>query len=331
MNTSPKVAELEQSTSKTKSCCGAKRGDTLVGTAAFVDGINRTGVAAPEVQQELRDRQVVIPGGFFEMGARKSTFPADQDSPRRKVRVAPFTIAPCAVTNTEFAAFVADTGYKTVAEQEGWSYVFHLLLEDASQHPLTPPGQKWWRVVEGATWSAPEGPGSDVSTRGNHPVVHMAWFDAMAYCRWAGLRLPCEAEWERAARGGLARKKFPWGNGMTPDGAFAMNTWQGQFPDTNTQEDGYLATAPVDAFSPNGYGLYNTTGNVWEWVRDAKGPLPKLDGIGAECDTINAVRRIQRGGSFLCHISYCDRYHIHSRTTNDPDSSTSNAGFRVAF
>ncbi|RYH02833.1 formylglycine-generating enzyme family protein [Salipiger sp. IMCC34102] len=288
--------------------------------------------APVEVRAELLAQLRDIPGGFFDMGARQSSFPGDHCAPRRKVQVSPFRIAPCAVTNTEFARFVAATGYRTVAEVEGWSYVFHLLLDQPDAWPVSPPGLPWWRMVEGAYWAAPEGQGSDWRDRAAHPAVHIAWYDALAYCTWAGLRLPHEAEWERAARGGHARRKFPWGNALNPGGAFAMNTWQGRFPDQNTAEDGYVSTAPVTAFAPNDYGLFNMTGNVWEWVGDRFGPRP-APGKRPERDPRGPAEghaRIQRGGSYLCHESYCDRYHVHSRTRNDPDSSTGNCGFRVS-
>ena len=207
-----------------------------------------------------------------------------------------------------------------------------MFLDDARSYPDFAGPAPWWRRVDGAYWKHPEGPGSDVADRADHPAVHIAWYDALAYCQWAGLRLPWEAEWEYAARGGLAKKKFPWGNEMTPGGAFAMNTWQGEFPSDNTGEDGWKQTAPVDWYEPNGYGLYNMTGNVWEWAQDFYGKRPH-PGRGAEHDPhgpANGSARIQRGGSHLCHVSYCDRYHVHSRTRNDPDSSAGHSGFRVA-
>ena len=248
------------------------------------------------------------------------------------MKLSPFRISATACTNAEFSRFTAATGYRTVAEREGWSYVFHLSLSDPTAYPHSPPGLPWWRKVDGACWSAPEGPDSDIADRGDHPVVHIAWFDAMAYCTWAGLGLPTEAQWEFAARGGLARKKFPLGNDMTPGGVSAMNTWQGQFPTMNTKEDGFLGTAPVTALAANGHGLYNPCGNVWEWARDLyaphppRGPFPLRDPVGEA----GGPARVQRGGSYLCHESYCDCYHVHSRTRNDPDSSLGNAGFRVA-
>ncbi|OWU71053.1 serine/threonine protein phosphatase [Marinibacterium profundimaris] len=284
------------------------------------------------MRDRLRNRLVALDGGFFDMGTRKSRFPDDLDSPRRKIRVSPFRISPFSVSNADYAAFAKATGYRTVAEREGWSYVFHLFLDDLSAYPDYAGPAPWWRRVDGACWHAPEGPGSDTGDRPDHPATHIAWYDAHAYCRWAGLRLPTDAEWEFAARGGLAHKKFPWGNQMAPNGRFAMNTWQGTFPDVNTAEDGWIGTAPVDAFEPNGFGLYQMTGNVWEWVQDFYGPrppkgrLPEIDPRGPD----SGDARIQRGGSYLCHVSYCDRYHVHSRTRNDPTSSAGHSGFRVA-
>lgn len=319
---------------KHKPCCGAasKTPPPPGRDAAFLHAATAVPRASTGASAELRARLCPIPGGIFQMGARRSTYADDLDSPRRKIRLDPFLISPFAVTNAEYARFVHATGYRSVAETEGWSFVFHLLLPDPAAFPASPPGLPWWRKVDGACWSAPEGPGSSVKGREDHPAVHIAWYDALAYCTWSGLRLSTEAEWERAARGGLGNRKFPWGDELLPQAGFAMNTFQGEFPQVNTAEDGYLGTAPVDAFRPNGYGLYNMTGNVWEWVADGFGPLPD----GGRLPALNPVgtpqgyARVQRGGSYLCHVSYCDRYHVHSRTRNDPDSSTGNSGFRVA-
>ena len=314
-------------------CCPGKAGQ--LGQAphnVYRDAALNVSPARTETRRRLRARLVEIPGGIFEMGARKSTFPTDLDSPRAKVKIDPFLISPYAVSNAEFAEFVTDTGYVSVAEREGWSFVFHLHLTDSHKWPVSPPGLPWWRKVNGAYWGAPQGPGSTWQDGTDHPATHITWSDVLAYCTWAGLRLPWEAEWERAARGGLARMKFPWGNTMTPGGKHQMNTWQGAFPNENTSEDGFIGTAPVDSFKPNGFGLFNMTGNVWEWVQDYFGPIsatskrPVSNPRGPE----TGDWRIQRGGSHLCHISYCDRYHVHSRSSNDPDSSTSNCGFRVA-
>ena len=275
---------------------------------------------------------IPLPGGFFDMGSRRSRYAADFDAPRRKVKLQPFRIAATACSNADYARFTAATGYRTLAEREGWSSVFHLALPDATRHPDHPPGLPWWRRVNGATWSAPEGPGSTIADRMDHPVIHVSWFDALAYCTWSGLSLPTEAQWEFAARGGLAHRKFPWGDDLHPGGSHAMNIWQGRFPMQNTTDDGFALTAPVTTYAPNGFGLFNTCGNVWEWVRDlyapapAAGPFPLRDPSGPATGTA----RIQRGGSYLCHDSYCDRYHVHSRTRNDPDATTGHAGFRVA-
>lgn len=313
-------------------CCKAGAGEGAdFDDALFLTAAQAVRPASTELQQKLRGHLRAVPGGFFEMGARNSRYPDDLDSPRRRVYVSPFLISPTTVTNDAFAVFVEETGYCTVAEVLGWSFVFHLLLGDPTQHPESPPGLRWWRRVNGACWSRPEGPGSDLSDRHDHPVVHVCWYDSLAYCIWAGQRLPREVEWEKAARGGLNRCKFPWGNTFLRDGVHGMNTFQGRFPDQNSGEDGYLATAPAKSFAPNGLGLYNMTGNVWEWIQDRFGPLPK-EGRPPPRDPSGSTvgyARVQRGGSFLCHESYCDRYQVHSRTRNDPDTATSNIGFRT--
>ena len=313
------------------SCCGPAW-DSLTVHANLLAEALAVPRASDADRMALAQPLIEIAGGFFDMGTRRSRFAADLDVPRRKVKLSPYRISATACSNAEFARFIAATGYRTVADREGWTSVFYLALPDPARFPHSPPGLPWWRRVEGATWSAPEGPGSDILTRLDHPVVHVSWFDALAYCTWAGLCLPSEAQWECAARGGLAHRKFPWGNEFLPKGAHEMNVWQGSFPEVNTAEDGYSGTAPVTAFSPNGFGLYNTCGNVWEWTADfyapgpVLGPFPLRNPSGPD----HGTARIQRGGSFLCHESYCDRYQVHSRTRNDPDSSTGHAGFRVA-
>ena len=321
-------------TEQTSACCApvSTTAECTERDHRYVQAIAAIQPAAQATQDDLRNLLVGVPGGFFDFGARKSTYPGDLDAPRRRVRVDPFRISPTAISNLEFARFIAATGYRTVAEVEGWSFVFHIFLANLEDWPQHPPGLRWWRKVDGATWRYPEGPGSSIVGRDTHPAVHVTWYDAKAYCKWAGLRLPAEVEWERAARGGLAKMKFPWGNALHPDGGFAMNTWQGDFPDTNTGEDGFVGTAPVDAFRPNEFGLYNTTGNVWEWVEDRFGNLAQNAANLHEASQGAAPsnERVQRGGSYLCHQSYCDRYHAHSRTRNEADSSTGNSSFRVA-
>ena len=261
---------------------------------------------------------VALPGGAFLMGAEDPDgFPADAEGPVREVVVRPFRIDAYAVSAARFGRFVADTGYVTDAERFGWSYVFAGFLPAALRRGARRlEAAPWWCAVDGASWAAPEGPGSDLDGRGDHPVTHVSWADAGAFCRWAGARLPTEAEWEYAARGGLVRARYPWGDELTPGGEHRCNIWQGRFPTKNTAEDGYPGTAPVDAFPPNGFGLHNVSGNVWEWSADRWAP--------------DHPSRVLRGGSYLCHDSYCNRYRVAARTSNTPDSSTGNTGFRLA-
>lgn len=257
---------------------------------------------------------VLIPGGTFLMGS-DAGYPADREGPVREARVDPFYLDPHAVSNARFAAFAKATGYQTDAERYGWSFVFQAFLRpEVVRAAAAVSAAPWWVRVDGASWRSPEGPGSSVAARQNHPVVHVSWADANAYCEWAGRRLATEVEWERAARGGLDQKTYPWGDELTPRGRHRCNIWQGRFPDLNTGEDGFLGTAPVSAFGPNAYGLYNMSGNVWEWCAD-----PFSDGS-----------RVIRGGSYLCHASYCHRYRVAARTGNTPDSSTGHMGFRCA-
>lgn len=277
-------------------------------------------------------RMVPIPGGTFTMGSADAfAYAADGEGPPHVVELAPYRIGACAVTNAEFAAFARATGHVTDAERFGWSFVFAGLLP--ADHPPTRAvaAAPWWRQVHGAHWRHPEGPGSGLHDRADHPVVHVSHRDAQAYCDWAGLRLPTEAEWERAARGGHEGRAFPWGDELEPRGEHRMNVWQGDFPAENTRADGYAGTAPVDAFAPNAFGLHNATGNVWEWVLDWFDPgyyrrSPRRDPRGPNGGT----HRVMRGGSYLCHASYCRRYRVAARSANTPDSSSGHLGFRCA-
>lgn len=266
------------------------------------------------------------------------TFPDDGEGPVREVWVRAFRIDSRQVTNSQFAAFIKDTGYRTDAERIGSSFVFHSLLDTADRRFVAQariPEAPWWLCVEGACWAHPEGPSSDVRTRASHPVVHVSWADASAYAAWAGKRLPTEAEWEKAARGGLHRKRFPWGDELTLRGQHRCNTWQGRFPHVDAGEDGYVGTAPVTAFRPNAYGLYNMSGNVWEWCADFFSSTWHADASEATrvdpAGPPDGTTRVMRGGSYLCHESYCNRYRVSARTANTPDGSSGHLGFRCAI
>jgi sulfatase modifying factor 1 len=300
-------------------CCSADRKNP-VQTGQYA---NRAGQENSQVKAvELVDKtgMIHIPGGSFLMGTDdREGFPEDGEGPVRTVDISSFYLDECSVTNEQFARFVSETGYVTESESFGWSFVFHLFVPaHAKEYVMTSVREApWWWAVRGADWRHPEGPGSHIADRGDHPVIHVSWNDAMAYCRWGGKRLPTEAEWEYAARGGLVQKRYPWGDELKPDGQHRCNIWQGKFPVKNNASDGYEGTAPVRTYQANGYGLYNMSGNVWEWCDNWFGPEEN--------------QRALRGGSYLCHKSYCNRYRVAARSKNTPDSSTGNIGFRCAL
>ena len=282
------------------------------------------------------DDMVAIPAGTFLMGTDYAEgFPADGEGPVRAVTLDAFRIDRTPVTNARFAAFVAATGYRTEAEVFGWSFVFWAHIPKQRYSELvadTVAAAPWWCKVPGASWSAPEGPGSSIHQRQDHPVIHVSWNDATAYAAWAGLRLPTEAEWECAARGGLAQKLYPWGDKLRPDGQHRCNIWQGDFPHHDTADDGYAGTCPVEAFPPNAFGLYSITGNTWEWCADRFTTSPdRATGTQHLNGPSTGETRVMKGGSFLCHKSYCNRYRVAARTSNTPDSSAANVGFRCAL
>jgi formylglycine-generating enzyme required for sulfatase activity len=312
-----------------KPCCAASR--------AAMGTVPPPMPAAPQGSAPVPRAAIVLPAATFLMGtdyARAN--PGDGEGPVRPVSLSPFSIDAYPVTNADFAAFVQATGYVTEAERYGTSFVFEGLIADERYDELvedTLAAAPWWCLVPGAAWRTPEGPGSSIDTRLTHPVVHVSWNDAMAYAMWSGAVLPTEAQWEYAARGGLEQKLYPWGDELTPQGRHLCNVWQGEFPGLDTAADGFAGTSPVDAFPPNGHGLYSVTGNTWEWcadiwstqfsaapVRDPQGPRDLHDGAA----------RVMKGGSFLCHASYCNRYRPAARTMNTPDSAASNIGFRCA-
>jgi sulfatase modifying factor 1 len=304
-------------------------------------------------------RMVWIPGGAFAMGTDDvRSFPNER--PAHRVQVQGFWMDEHDVTNAEFAKFVTTTGYVTTAEKKpNWDELKKELPPDtpkpddamlvAGSLVFTPTSRPvplndlsaWWRWVPGANWRHPEGPASTIEDRENHPVVQVSWYDAVAYAKWAGKRLPTEAEWEFAARGGLEGKRYPWGDEFRPNGKYMANTWQGLFPVTNTAEDGFVGTSPVKSFPPNGYGLYDMAGNVWQWCSDwyrvdaftqlsSKNVCSDPAGPAESWDPSDPYtpKHVVKGGSFLCNPSYCESYRPSARRGTPPDTGASHTGFR---
>lgn len=297
-----------------------------------------------------------VPAGEFRMGSADARFPDAQ--PVHRVWVDGFWMDVTEVTNAQFARFVEATGYVTLAERTPRAEDFPGVPAEAlvaGSVVFSPPPQavplgdvgQWWRYVRGANWRHPEGPSSDVSKRADHPVVHIAYADAEAYAKWAGKRLPTEAEWERAARGGQDQLPYAWGTEFKPGGRFAGNTFQGHFPEGNRAEDGFAATAPVGSFPANPFGLYDVAGNVWEWTSDWYRPDQYAIDARAHELTVNprgpsekdsfdpnepgVRKRVQRGGSFLCTDQYCSRYMPGARGQGEPTTGASHVGFRCAM
>ncbi|MFT3662428.1 MAG: formylglycine-generating enzyme family protein [Gordonia sp. (in: high G+C Gram-positive bacteria)] len=298
----------------THPCCTPDRGSD-----GSPEDRYRGAVPAEPAAALFDDGLIELAGGDFLMGSDDAlSYRLDFEGPVRNEHVAPFAIAATTVTVDRFAEFVRATGHRTDAEVFGDSLVFVHAAVDGEWPAVA--ATPWWVVVPGADWRRPYGPGGiDAATDlGDHPVTHVSHRDALAFCAWAGARLPTESEWEYAARGGLTGRRYPWGDERTPGGEHRMNVWQGTFPDHNTAADGFAFTAPVRTYPPNGYGLYQVTGNVWEWTDSAFAPRR------------GDFRPVMRGGSYLCHESYCRRYRVSARTANSPETSTGHTGFRVA-
>ncbi len=303
------------------------------------------------------DGMVWIPGGTFEMGCRVDMGGKPDEIPVHPVELDGFYMDKTEVTNAQFQKFVKATGYATMAERKP---ELRSLKPEAAAIQIVPEGVKpgsiclnpnmkqgsfdpelgaysWAEYIPGANWRHPEGPESSIENRMDHPVVHVAWLDAQAYCKWAGKRLPTEAEWEYAARGGLYQKTYPWGDTRNPEGKWLHNIWQGDFPFENTQDDGYRTTAPVGTFPANKFGLYDMSANVWEWVSDYyrpdyyfNSPLKNPQGPESSYDPQepHIIKRVQRGGSFMCSDSYCISYRNSARMKGEEDTGTFHCGFR---
>ncbi|HEY7329206.1 MAG TPA: formylglycine-generating enzyme family protein [Gemmataceae bacterium] len=283
-----------------------------------------------------RMKEVWIPAGEFTMGDEGF----DEAKPLHNVYVDGFWMDETEVTNEQFAEFVRQTGYVTHAEKPFAGAPPGAGVFDGSK---CPPGEacrdcsNWWDYREGACWRCPEGRGSDLRGREKHPAVHIAWEDAAAYARWGGKRLPTEAEWERAARGGLEGKRYYWGDELRPNDKWMANIWQGDFPTENSADDGFKGTAPVKSYPPNAFGLYDMAGNVWEWCADwyrpdyyADSPQKNPQGPDSSIDPDGRgePKRVQRGGSFLCSDKYCIRYRAGARGQGEPKTGLSHTGFR---
>ncbi|CAI5688054.1 formylglycine-generating enzyme [Oreochromis niloticus] len=286
-----------------------------------------------QVQDDERETQspmVQISGGEFLMGTDNPGIPPDGEGPQRLVYVDSFNMDIHEVTNQQFQSFVLATGYVTEAEKFGDSFVFEGLLSEPVKSQITQAvaSAPWWLPVKGASWRHPEGPDSNITDRLHHPVLHVSWTDAVAYCSWANKRLPTEAEWEYACRGGLKDRLYPWGNKLNPKGQHFANLWQGDFPTHNSGEDGYIKTSPVMSFPANAFGLYDMVGNAWEWTTDWWTVHHTTDPQRNPTGPPSGKDKVKKGGSYMCHRSYCYRYRCAARSQNTPDSSASNLGFR---
>jgi len=270
------------------------------------------------------ENMALIPGGKYTIGARDPIFPEDREF-ERDVEIADFYLDKMQVSNADFEEFTKATSYLTEAEKFGDSFVFQMFLSEEvkdAYKDFRVAAAPWWYKINGSSWKHPEGPDSSIESRMNHPVIHVSWRDANAYCLWRNKRLPTEAEWEVACRGEKQGRLFPWGDNITPKNQHWMNIWQGEFPDKNLESDGFGGTCPVDQFKQNNFDLYNMVGNVWDWTADYWDDR--------EAGKVESPQRVKKGGSYMCHKSYCYRYRCAARSQNTEDSSAGNLGFRCA-
>ncbi|XP_058809389.1 formylglycine-generating enzyme [Phymastichus coffea] len=287
----------------------------------------------PVYKHDLTANMVEIKGGSYFIGTDDPVFMADGEYPKREIELNSFFIDKYEVSNKDFDEFVKATGHETEAEKYGDSFVFEGLISNEVKKEIKHAVAQapWWLPVKEASWRKPEGNDSNILDRMDHPVIHVSWNDALAYCKWLGKRLPTEAEWEVTCRGGLNDRLFPWGNKLTPNNEHRINIWQGEFPTENTGEDGFVGTNPVTDFPANAYGVHNIIGNVWEWTSDwwqVRHPDEKqTNPTGAPTGS----DKVKKGGSYLCHKSYCYRYRCAARSQNTPDTSAGNLGFRCAL
>ncbi|EFN76774.1 sulfatase-modifying factor 1 isoform X1 [Harpegnathos saltator] len=290
-------------------------------------------ITTDDTNNEQTGKMVEIIAGTYFVGTNNPIFVVDGEGPKREVLLDSFYIDKYEVSNEEFAAFVSSTGYTTEAERFGDSFVFEGLLSQNTKNTIKQAVAEapWWLPVKKATWQHPEGPDSNITSRMDHPVVHVSWNDATAYCSWLGKRLPTEAEWEAACRGNISDRHYPWGNKIMPKDQHKVNIWQGEFPLRNTMEDGYKSTSPVTTFPQNKYGLHNIVGNVWEWTSDWWMTNHSHDQQSNPTGPPSGTNKVKKGGSYLCHKNYCHRYRCAARSQNTPDTSAGNLGFRCAM
>ncbi|MFW5830876.1 MAG: formylglycine-generating enzyme family protein [Prolixibacteraceae bacterium] len=349
-----------ESTEASENCCASSVPARLASLENTIGAAKTVNIDSMRNENPALNDMIFVPGGEFRMGARDAEFAREDEYPVHRVKVNSFFIDPHPVTNAQFMKFVEATGYITTAEKDiDWNEMKKQLPPGTPKPPaselaasslvFTPPGRRvnlndvssWWSWVQGASWKQPYGPGSSIEGYENYPVIHVSWEDAMAYAKWAGKRLPTEAEWEYAARGGNDDFVYPWGFERVNEGTPKANSWDGEFPVYNSQEDGYELLAPVKQYAPNEFGIYDIAGNVWEWCNDLyhhdyystfnpdetadnpKGPNESYDPLEP-----NIRKRVIRGGSFLCSDSYCSGYRAAARMKSSEDTGMSHLGFR---